>query len=381
MDPISHGNTSVRFWTRSGRVIDSSKRTSVVSSGGGENLSVSSVTKHDIWLQEEDGTEVSIQISGYDIPIRVGQRVSVLAAALAGEEDGHAVALINHASRKWERILSEEQVRTLFRVETHWTVGWIVCAVSFLILGIGSTAPETSPVQKLAIASPACGIAYLVYNLRRYLKSGERLYRCLGEVAGGLSREGYEATVEGNANPVKAGLASSDMMVLSRKALFGGMLFAAPIALLATISDVGNISDLQAGSFALPFAYFLLFFPLMWAVLSMLGGVRRWILPNQSVKAETEERAGGSGGRKGNSSRSAEQNWTWRPVTIFLLVGLLTVPIAAITVVGNPPRTAGEWQEALIAVGIFTVAGGLLGLIVSGGIWTWRILRSRSDFE
>ena len=98
MKPISHGNTSVRLWTRSGKVTDSSKRTSVVSSGSGENLNVSSITKHDIWIREEDGTEVPIQVAGADIPLRVGQRVSVIAAALDGEEDGHAVALVNHNS-------------------------------------------------------------------------------------------------------------------------------------------------------------------------------------------------------------------------------------------------------------------------------------------
>lgn len=374
MDSISHGRTSVRLWTRSGKVIDSSKRTSVVSSGSRENLEVSSITKHDFWIREDDGSEVPIQTVGVDIPLRVGQRISVVAAAPDGEENGHAVALANHSSKQWYQTLSEEQVRSLFRVTTHPAVAWVVVALSILVFGANATAPdaETTITGRLAIGQLPTAVAYLVYNLRKYFKSGERLYHCFGEVAENIVREGYDAAATGKAKPVKAGLASSSMLVLSKKALFGAMLLAVPVSFLATLSDVGNISDFHARTVALPLAYFLLFFPLIWAGLSVVGGVRRWILPSRPVKAKTKGYAGSSSG-----SRSPEQNWTWRPVTICTVAGLLTVPLITIIIEVDPVQmlAPGEWQEALMAVGAFTAAGGVVGLIISGGIWTWRFLR------
>lgn len=317
MESISHGNTSVRLWTRSGRVTDSNKRTSVVSSGSGENLNVSSITKHDIWIREEDGTEVPIQVAGADIPLRIGQRISVVAAALDGEEDGHAVALVNHSSGQWSRTLSEENVRSLFRVTTHWAVGWVVLAVSFLVLGIGSSAPETSSVHLLSVASPLCGIAYLVYNLRLYFKSGERLYYCFGEVAKKLAQEKYSAVAEGIANPMKGGLASSDMTVLSRKALSGAMVLAATFALLSAIFEIKSISELQTEAALNVLAYYMVFFPMTWAVLSMLGGIRRF-LPSQF-----------------RSARFNQNQATPRPVTFArTAIGL---PIGIALVIGYAP--------------------------------------------
>lgn len=378
MDSISHGNTSVRLWTRSGKVVDTSKHTSVVSSGSGENLSVSSITKQDIWIREENGTEVPIQIAGVDIPLRVGQRVSVIGAALDGEEDGYAVALVNHSSGQWSRALSEESVRSRFRVTTHWAVGWVILAVSFIFFGIwSSTTPETSTVHSLAVASPLGGIAYLVYNLRLYFKSGERLYRCFGDVADNLAQEEYDTVVGGKAQPVKDGLESSDMTVLSRKALFGSMILALPIAFAATISGVGDISEIRTEAGVLLFSFFLLFFPPVWALLSILGGIRKWILPKRRVIGKTQDLAVGSSGQAGSSNQSAGQTWTWWPVTICTFVGLLTVPLITLIIEVDPVQmlAPGEWQEALMAVGAFTTAGGVVGLIISGGIWTWRFLR------
>jgi len=117
-----------------------------------------------------------------------------------------------------------------------------------------------------------------VYNLRRYFKSGERLYHCLGEVAENLAQEEYDAVVEGNADPFRDGLASSDMTVLSKKALFGAMVLAVPIALLIAISEAGDISEVQTEAALNVLAYVMMFFPLAWAVLSILGGIKKWLL-------------------------------------------------------------------------------------------------------
>jgi hypothetical protein len=216
-----------------------------------------------------------------------------------------------------------------------------------------------------------------VYNLRLYFKSGERLYRCFGDVADNLAQEEYDTVVRGKAQPVKDGLESSGMTVLSRKALFGSMILALPIAVAATISDIGDISEIRMKAVVLLFSFFLLFFPPVWALLSTIGGVRKLILPKRRVIGKTQDLAVGSSGQTGSSIQSAGQTWTWWPVTTCTFIGLLIVPSLEVMMGANPARmlAPGEWQEVLKAVGAFTIAGGVVGLIISGGIWTWRSLR------
>lgn len=116
MNDFIHGKKRLRFWPVTGEVIGSSKhsQTQVYGAGGGGylhqgsgylsggHISSSSVTCHEFWLRLDDGTEMPVSLRGVDIPLRPGQRITLICAGLADSQEGGYCILVNHsANRYW----------------------------------------------------------------------------------------------------------------------------------------------------------------------------------------------------------------------------------------------------------------------------------------
>ena len=117
METFKTDMENVEFFTVHGRVIDSNKvsETHVSSSGGdvwtdangnthSTPLSVSSrsVTNHDFWIMTDDGEERNVKLIDHDVPLRIGQRITMLYASREGTNTGSPAALINHtAGNHW----------------------------------------------------------------------------------------------------------------------------------------------------------------------------------------------------------------------------------------------------------------------------------------
>ena len=110
-----HNGKEFEFWALTGEVLSTNKlnETHVSSSGGGGHVDpqygghvaaaqVSSVviTTHEFWLKEEDGTEQAVQLRGKNIPLAVGQKVTLIAGSVLGEDQGYYVVLYNHNAKK-----------------------------------------------------------------------------------------------------------------------------------------------------------------------------------------------------------------------------------------------------------------------------------------
>lgn len=117
---------SVEFFAFHGRVIDSDKVSEThVSSSGGDvwtdangnahstplTVSSTSVTNHDFWIMTDDGNEKNIKLSGFDVPLRVGQRITMLYAKKEGTDTGWPAALINHNAKKHWYLYSGKKLR------------------------------------------------------------------------------------------------------------------------------------------------------------------------------------------------------------------------------------------------------------------------------
>lgn len=113
MEDFHHKKKRVNFWKLTGEVLGSDKRseTRVSSSGGGGSvingvgyvsaptIHSSTTEKHEVWLGLDDGSEHHLQLSGLGIPLRVGQRVTLIGATLDGKKSRNSI-LINHNARK-----------------------------------------------------------------------------------------------------------------------------------------------------------------------------------------------------------------------------------------------------------------------------------------
>lgn len=97
-----------------GEVLDSNKfmETHVSAQGGGGNIGrhggyiqkaridSSSITHHEFWIKTEDGIERHIKLRGFDIPLRPGQKITLVTVQRKGFGYNWYAALVNHNAQK-----------------------------------------------------------------------------------------------------------------------------------------------------------------------------------------------------------------------------------------------------------------------------------------
>ena len=143
---FKYQDKSVRFWQITGIVLSSQKHseTYLSLSGGGGYVSQGSgivspstlhstiQTIHEFWIKCKDGTEVPVVI-GVDIPLMVGQKITLLSCGNVGKNNGWYTALINHSAKlHWYIKDPIELVKPLNLInEYNWAV--ITFALAFII--------------------------------------------------------------------------------------------------------------------------------------------------------------------------------------------------------------------------------------------------------
>lgn len=143
-------NDEIIFWSFTGVVLSQNKysETRVWSSGGGGHVGPhgghvaaaqthsSATTKQEFWLKLDDGKEESINLSGYDIPIRESQKISVLMAQTKTSKSAYYVSLINHNSGVTHKINGAEELLTKlidFYPNPFRAFLWFLAKLTFLI--------------------------------------------------------------------------------------------------------------------------------------------------------------------------------------------------------------------------------------------------------
>ncbi|MCM2680716.1 hypothetical protein [Echinimonas agarilytica] len=116
MKNFKYKRKEVEFWSITGEILSQNKysETHVHSSGGGgyvgkdgghvspPNVHSNTITNHEFWIKKSDGSEKSIQLSGHDIPLRPGQRITIISAGMKGKDSGYYSVLVNHhANEHW----------------------------------------------------------------------------------------------------------------------------------------------------------------------------------------------------------------------------------------------------------------------------------------
>ena len=160
-DFVYQGKELFEFWKITGEVLDCKKynETHISSSGGGGNINQiggyisghidpqridsSTVTNLEIWIKTEDGSEKDIRLNGIDIPLRPGQKVTLISAGVKGAGQGLYSILVNHSAGKHWFIT--DALNLLDHLRKHWlTTGFgrlkqlfsMVVWMAFISLGI-----------------------------------------------------------------------------------------------------------------------------------------------------------------------------------------------------------------------------------------------------
>ena len=107
---------ALQSWTTSGTVLSTEKRTEThIHSTPGHlsqgphftsytsgSVSSSNTVKHEFWIRLDDGVEQAIKLSGRDIPLREGQRITLMSVKSNTAKTGILAGVVNHsANRHW----------------------------------------------------------------------------------------------------------------------------------------------------------------------------------------------------------------------------------------------------------------------------------------
>ncbi|EPO3011086.1 hypothetical protein [Vibrio cholerae] len=186
MEGFTYRGKDVEFWQVTGEVLGSNKysetHVSVSSSGGGGYVgpngghvsaptvhsSSSSITNHEFWIKTEDGLEKDIKLRGVDIPLRPGQKITLISAGRKGSGNGWYSILVNHSAGKHWFINSADELNKKLKLEL--LTGKSLLIAGAIALGIAYlTAPNSYHVNWYHVASwdiafGAAGI-FIVYRL------------------------------------------------------------------------------------------------------------------------------------------------------------------------------------------------------------------------
>jgi len=134
------------FTVVTGEILSQNKFSETHVSGGGgggahghsSNISISSraITKHEFWIKTDDGKEKAIQLEGHDIPLREGQRISVISLWEKKMQRGYTAMLINHTSGDVIKLLDIQRLSQLkagFKDKFIWWVSLLSAGAGFII--------------------------------------------------------------------------------------------------------------------------------------------------------------------------------------------------------------------------------------------------------
>lgn len=149
MNNFKHGKREIEFWTTSGEVMSSEKRseTHVSSSGGGGHvgreggyvapptIQSEAITKHEFWMKTDEGKEMPVQLEGLDIPLLPGQKVTMLSAKKKGNDSGYYAALINHSAGQYWPVSKAETLLSNFKMQHQHALMFLLFTPAMAWLG------------------------------------------------------------------------------------------------------------------------------------------------------------------------------------------------------------------------------------------------------
>ena len=132
MESFKHRNKEILFWSKTGEVLSQNKYSSthVSSEGGGgyvgqhgghvsaPKITSTTTTHHEFWIKKEDGSEECIKLVDCDIPVREGQRITLISAGIKGKNATYYSVLVNHNAYEHWYIKEADSLNKVLDIDT-----------------------------------------------------------------------------------------------------------------------------------------------------------------------------------------------------------------------------------------------------------------------
>jgi hypothetical protein len=197
MQPFEFERHRVDFFSLTGEVIGSQKRseTRVYGGGGGGTngnaapVSIGSTVTvvQEFFLKRPDGDEAAISLRGVDALLRDGQTVTMISARLDGAEQGHWVRLVNRDTKGVFTVLSPGEIFDAWKMWPAWKTVAIFVAIWFgpnLFLGMFGDAVPGTLTGLVRIAA----WGYAIYWAVKRRKAHKRILTAFGAHCDELAR-------------------------------------------------------------------------------------------------------------------------------------------------------------------------------------------------
>lgn len=192
MQDFSHRGKYIEFWQVTGEVLASDKyhETHISGRGGGGYIGQysgrikpiaidsSTVINHEFWIKTKYGVERDIKLHNINIPLRSGQKITLISAARKGADTGLYSILVNHSAGKHWLINSAQDLNKKLQLEqltgkSLLIAGMIGWGLSFLI-----------NATTIILGIPSAFIIYrLIVKLRRVSELTNKLDNHLEKLA------------------------------------------------------------------------------------------------------------------------------------------------------------------------------------------------------
>lgn len=199
MENFKHKNKEIEFWSVTGEILGQNKysETHVSSSGGGgyvgkhgghvsaPQVHSTTVTNHEFWIKKEDGSEKSVQLAGHDIPLREGQKITLISAGVKGKDSGYFSVLVNHNANKHWFINKADSLNKHLKIDQ-------ASGKSILIAGglWWLVAEVTGSVETGAVIAGA----FVVYRLATKIPRIFKMTKALDKHLESLAQHAYQNT-------------------------------------------------------------------------------------------------------------------------------------------------------------------------------------------
>lgn len=190
MENFKHRNKEIEFWSVTGEIMAQNKysETHVSSSGGGgyvgthgghisaPSVHSTTVTNHEFWIKTEDGSEESVQLAGRDIPLREGQKITLISAGIKGKGEGYYSVLVNHNANKHWFINKADRLNKLLKIDVAsgksiLITGGLFCLVTYITESLGTGAVIAGAFVIYRLATKIYRIIKMTDALDQHLES------------------------------------------------------------------------------------------------------------------------------------------------------------------------------------------------------------------
>ena len=135
MEPFKYQDREISFSILRGKVINHEKMYSPELYSNADRFEVANNISQDIWLLKEDGTEVSVRVNNQNIPIRVGQFVSILTITnIQNNNKSVRAFILNHNAKEHWHLTQKSELSVEYPRYDCGLFGWLIIIAAFVMV-------------------------------------------------------------------------------------------------------------------------------------------------------------------------------------------------------------------------------------------------------